>query len=267
MRFGGGGFFIFLKLFLKMKIGCTFFKVFKINLYCIYTMSNQRNDADSIVSQALNSIPNSNSSSNVFNFHFNTYTNCYNSSLNSDTNHTEPLGDSGTESDTTTSNEEITAEIEIRENNNISSQTINTLPRRGVQTTTRSAIVPISMNSSTEDITNRLQEVVNTIINDTDTPDLQPISAGISMTPIISGGVINSDQQSNQRLTLQDINNNTEVFINNDLEQKCHICNELYKENDICRKNVKCGHYFHQSCIDTWYSENNKCPICNQFII
>tara|TARA_B100001741_G_scaffold303459_1_gene293616 strand:+ start:46 stop:738 length:693 start_codon:yes stop_codon:yes gene_type:complete len=230
-------------------------------------MSNQRNDADSIVSQALNSIPNSNSSSNVFNFHFNTYTNCYNSSLNSDTNHTEPLGDSGTESDTTTSNEEITAEIEIRENNNISSQTINTLPRRGVQTTTRSAIVPISMNSSTEDITNRLQEVVNTIINDTDTPDLQPISAGISMTPIISGGVINSDQQSNQRLTLQDINNNTEVFINNDLEQKCHICNELYKENDICRKNVKCGHYFHQSCIDTWYSENNKCPICNQFII
>ena len=40
----------------------------------------------------------------------------------------------------------------------------------------------------------------------------------------------------------------------------------LYKENDICRKNIKCGHYFHQSCIDTWYANNNKCPICDQVI-
>ena len=131
-------------------------------------MSNQRNDADSIVSQALNRIQESNSAPNVFNFNFNTYTNCYNSSLNSNANHTEPLADSGEESDIMANNEEITAEIEITENNtNISPETLNNiLPRRGVQTTTRSAIVPISMNSSSEDITNRLQEVVNSIIND-----------------------------------------------------------------------------------------------------
>ena len=232
-------------------------------------MSNQRNDADNIVSQALNSIQESNSAPNIFNFNFNTYTNCYNSSLNSNANNTESSVDSGGESDTMINNEEITAEIEITENNTqISPETLNNiLPRRGVQTTTRSAIVPISMNSSSEDISNRLQEVVNSIINDTDPPSLQPISAGISMTPIISEGIINSNQQNNQRLTLQNINNNTEVFINSDLEQKCHICNEQYKENEICRKNIKCGHYFHQTCIDTWYSENNKCPICNQFII
>jgi len=227
-------------------------------------MSNQRNDADSIVSQALNSIRESNSAPNVFNFNFNTYNNCYNSSLHSGSNHTESVA----ESDTMTNNEEIIADIEITENTNNSSEPINnSAPVRGVQTTTRSAIVPISMNSSPEDITSRLQEVVNSIINDTDVGSLQPVSAGVSMTPIISGATVNLNQENNQRLTLQDINNNTEVFINNDLEQKCHICNELYKENDICRRNIKCGHCFHQSCIDTWYSENNKCPICNQLII
>ena len=217
-------------------------------------MSNQRNDADSIVSQALESIRDSNLAPNIFNFNFNTYTNCYNSEKDASVNDLESRN---------IVNEDITAEIEISEGNNLSNTSENNLPvRTGVQTTTRSAIVPISINSSPEDISNRLQEVVSSIINDTGTAELQPVSAGISMSPILPNNISNQDQ----RLTIQDINNNTEVFINTELEQKCHICNELYKENDICRKNIKCGHYFHQSCIDTWYANNNKCPICDQII-
>ena len=46
----------------------------------------------------------------------------------------------------------------------------------------------------------------------------------------------------------------------------CAICNESFINNNICRKNIKCNHYFHQKCIDTWYSENNKCPQCNQLL-
>lgn len=217
-------------------------------------MSNQRNDADSIVSQALESIRDSNLAPNIFNFNFNTYTNCYNS--------TRESGANNLEIEDTRRNQDITAEIEITEDNTISTDQGNTPTRRGVQTTTRSAIVPISINSSAEDISTRLQEVVSSIINDTETSDLQPVSAGISMIPVTA----NSSSDVGQSLTIQDINNNTEVFINTDLEQKCHICNELYKENDICRKNIKCGHYFHQSCIDTWYANNNKCPICDQVI-
>ena len=217
-------------------------------------MSNQRNDADSIVSQALESIRDSNLAPNIFNFNFNTYTNCYNSEKDARVNDLESRN---------IVNDDITAEIEISEGNNLSNTSENNLPvRTGVQTTTRSAIVPISINSSPEDISNRLQEVVSSIINDTETAELQPVSAGISMSPILPNNISNQDQ----RLTIQDINNNTEVFINTELEQKCHICNELYKENDICRKNIKCGHYFHQSCIDTWYANNNKCPICDQII-
>ena len=28
---------------------------------------------------------------------------------------------------------------------------------------------------------------------------------------------------------------------------------------------MTCGHYFHQGC-QSWYSENYKCPVCNQDI-
>ena len=31
-------------------------------------------------------------------------------------------------------------------------------------------------------------------------------------------------------------------------------------------ENKLCGHYFHQECIDIWYSEKNMCPECNQIV-
>ena len=213
-------------------------------------MANQRNDADSIVRQALSSINDSNLSPNIFNFNFNTYNNCYNSMPN--------VSESESEKD-----EEFTAEIEISDNQEPVQGTRQTT---GIRTTTRSAVVPISLGSSTEDISNRIQEVVNTIINDTEGSEIHPVSAGISMTPILATS-IPTNNTTNTGLSLTVINNNTTIFINNDTNQKCHICNEEHKDNDICRKNLKCGHFFHQSCIDTWYSENSKCPICDQEII
>jgi len=186
----------------------------------------------------------------IFNFNFNTYNNCYNSMPN--------VSESESEKD-----EEFTAEIEISNNQEPVQESRQTT---GIRTTTRSAVVPISLGSSTEDISNRIQEVVNTIINDTEGSEIHPVSAGISMTPILATS-IPTNNTTNTGLSLTAINNNTTIFINNDTNQKCHICNEEYKDNDICRKNLKCGHFFHQSCIDTWYSENSKCPICDQEII
>ena len=67
-------------------------------------------------------------------------------------------------------------------------------------------------------------------------------------------------------LTLQVLNNASAVFITEDLTEKCHICNDTYENDTICRKNLSCNHFFHRGCIDTWYSEHNTCPICNQVI-
>ena len=73
----------------------------------------------------------------------------------------------------------------------------------------------------------------------------------------------------NSGLTVSELLQNTELFPYNqddNLEAKCHICNEDYKNNEICRKIKKCGHYFHQTCIDIWVRDNNTCPICTQSI-
>lgn len=197
-----------------------------------------------IIREALSNSENINNGATI-NINFNKYTNCYNTY---NKNYESSDDDS------------IEAEIEITESPLNATQSSN-----GIRTTTRSAIVPIPLNSSQEDISSRIQNVVNTIINDTDDSTIHTIPIS-NLSAELMGNPLQVTQNINTGLSLTTINNNTEVFINNDTSQKCHICNEFYKENDICRKVLKCGHYFHQACIDTWFSENNKCPICNQVV-
>ena len=72
---------------------------------------------------------------------------------------------------------------------------------------------------------------------------------------------------TNTALSIQLLNEKTEVFIKNDnLENLCPICNENFQEDKICRKNKICNHFFHMKCIDRWYSDKNTCPECNQII-
>ena len=44
---------------------------------------------------------------------------------------------------------------------------------------------------------------------------------------------------------------------------ECPICLSDEK-NDIIK--TKCGHFFHQYCIQEWYKENLTCPICRDYI-
>lgn len=43
----------------------------------------------------------------------------------------------------------------------------------------------------------------------------------------------------------------------------CVICQDNINNNDIIRKITNCSHVFHVNCIDEWFSENTKCPLCN----
>jgi len=44
----------------------------------------------------------------------------------------------------------------------------------------------------------------------------------------------------------------------------------LYGDCDICQDKIKleqtkilrCGHYFHKTCIDRWHQQRHNCPIC-----
>jgi hypothetical protein len=47
----------------------------------------------------------------------------------------------------------------------------------------------------------------------------------------------------------------------NDVMSFCVVCQDDIDVNDIIR-NIKCSHSFHINCIDNWFVENKKCPIC-----
>lgn len=128
------------------------------------------------------------------------------------------------------------------------------------------------------------------IESETNLTGLSNLSGLDNLTDIISNGITNTivDHITNQVTTNPDaiyvsVSNLTSNETNNpvtltnliskstlklyqlieDPEQKCHICNENYDSNDICRKLNDCGHYYHYNCIDNWFISNNNCPICN----
>ena len=98
------------------------------------------------------------------------------------------------------------------------------------------------------------------------------IFSDINTLGALATSLANIDALTIEGLTLGEIIDRTQTNLYQDLkdessdEVKCHICNEDYTDLDICRKNNICGHFFHQSCIDNWYSRKKKCPICNQLI-
>ncbi len=65
------------------------------------------------------------------------------------------------------------------------------------------------------------------------------------------------------------INNNilkyTKVECNKNDDSLCVICQDDLKIEDIVRR-ISCNHIFHIECIDEWFIENKKCPIC-KFIL
>ena len=52
-----------------------------------------------------------------------------------------------------------------------------------------------------------------------------------------------------------------EYKFNNGSEEICSICLDTYKKNDIMNI-LKCGHKYHNTCIDDWIKNNNNCPLC-----
>lgn len=46
----------------------------------------------------------------------------------------------------------------------------------------------------------------------------------------------------------------------------CPTCLEEY-ESEKQRRNLRCGHHFHTSCILRWMDSSNRCPVCRQQVI
>ena len=54
-----------------------------------------------------------------------------------------------------------------------------------------------------------------------------------------------------------------EMYNKAKMKIECAVCLERIESDDL--KTGKCGHNFHQDCIDEWCSQGNKkCPICRK---
>jgi hypothetical protein len=70
-----------------------------------------------------------------------------------------------------------------------------------------------------------------------------------------------------QSLRLEDLSRYTSLFVHENADsEECSICRNAFLENEICRKVNQCNHFFHQSCVDQWFSRNSTCPMCRQSV-
>ena len=152
--------------------------------------------------------------------------------------------------------------------NNLNQSNPNSTPINISANTNRTNIPPINNLSGTNaNIPENILNGISSILG-----DIGPLSDALSVGASIYrvDNIYNTPATNTQQdyLTLAQLNEKTTVYIQDTAlpADKCPICNELYTDNCVYRKNIACGHYFHQGCIDTWYSENYKCPVCNQDI-
>ena len=80
------------------------------------------------------------------------------------------------------------------------------------------------------------------------------------------------------RLSISDINTHTNVSTyslpdsesigseDTPEEEICLICRAPFEQGDVIRRLNNCPHYFHCSCIDSWFEIRNTCPICRHVI-
>lgn len=50
-------------------------------------------------------------------------------------------------------------------------------------------------------------------------------------------------------------------------DKECSICLSAFQEGDSVRQLPKCGHAFHQACIDLWLLRQNNCPLCKGDVV
>ena len=62
---------------------------------------------------------------------------------------------------------------------------------------------------------------------------------------------------------LMKVNCEISMTIDRKIIEEKKICSICFEETNFSsRFYLKCGHFFHNSCLSTWFKVNKKCPIC-----
>jgi hypothetical protein len=68
------------------------------------------------------------------------------------------------------------------------------------------------------------------------------------------------------RPTAQQIADATSLEITGTDDEDCAICQDTMAMGTEVRTIEFCEHSFHQNCIDTWFQQNVRCPVCRHDI-
>jgi hypothetical protein len=142
---------------------------------------------------------------------------------------------------------------------------------------TRRSRISTPTNTASTSSTNLLQgllqslrrgAVVNTGVSTDD--DMQIYVGYETLIPNASASTNETPAPVVLGLQMQELNQYTELFVNEDTTTEaaiCSICRNNFVENEICRKITNCNHYFHQTCVDSWLVRNQTCPMCRNLVI
>lgn len=73
-----------------------------------------------------------------------------------------------------------------------------------------------------------------------------------------------------QGVSLTDLNRHTEVVVHEvgrGLHDTCAVCQEMLETGHVVRHVLRCGHIFHNACLDQWLEANLTCPMCMQPVV
>jgi hypothetical protein len=65
----------------------------------------------------------------------------------------------------------------------------------------------------------------------------------------------------NVSIGIEKIENICKDYIVKEEEEDCFVCREEFIKGDKM-KQLLCGHYFCEDCINNWFKNNKKCPVC-----
>ena len=108
--------------------------------------------------------------------------------------------------------------------------------------------LPLLRNNSNANNTN------NTIVNDNVLNMIENVdefTTLLNLSPEPTGIKLNKLNSCSKAIIASEENN----------EDMCCICQLSLKDEPILRK-LECKHVFHLECIDKWFEEKNKCPVC-----
>ena len=175
--------------------------------------------------------------------------------------------------------------INILGNRNFSNS-INTSPTRNSRYTPYNISTSPNVNSSISTSPSSNSFISTSSINYPSTNTSSVVNTSPYMNPLF--GTTNSNfgevipdlvevtlyTQGQGRNDMEDVNvtpdinvltSASSIHIYNTLEteyESCSICMENFSSNSIVRKINNCGHIFHVDCVDTWFENSIRCPVC-----